>query len=339
MNLALLRGAWPQTGDWQSPQTLTRGTNNAMYRVETTTGVYALRLAGPQVTPRRLRFEHDVMTQLADSGLPYALPIALPTAQGDLYARVTEDEVGEAGATLAILTRFIAGEHPQRADLAQAEAAGEALGLLSSARASVTPADDSAAQDWRSSGDLTRCHALVPDPRAAFAELPLTVDERARLIQDYDTLVARIPSLYARLPSQMSHEDYDPSNVLMAGERVTGVLDFEFCARDLRPMDLAVALTWWPVERYGTGDEWPIIAALLRGYGRHVTLTADETAAIPLLFRFRAYSSLIHRLGRWRAGLNPREHVLWRATAALERADWLSQNGERLIQSVDEALR
>ena len=339
MDLARLQREWPLTGEWRALQALTRGTNNAMYRVETSTGAYALRLAGAQALPRRLRFEHDVMMQLTAAGLPFALPIALPTAQDDLFARLPNGETDAAGAALAILTPYIAGEHPQREDLTQAEAAGAALGLLDTALASVTPADQDEALGWRSSGDLTRCHPLVSDPGAALAELPLAAAERARLAHGYDALLAEMAPLYTRLPTQVSHEDYDPSNVLMQGARVTGVLDFEFCVRDLRPMDLVVALTWWPVERYGTGGEWPIITALLRGYARHATLTPDEIAAIPALYRFRAYTSLIHRLGRWRAGFSPLEHVLRRANAALERADWLSQNGERLIHSVDEALR
>jgi homoserine kinase type II len=125
----------------------------------------------------------------------------------------------------------------------------------------------------------------------------------------------------------------------MVGEQVTGVLDWEFCALDLRAMDLVVALTWWPAERLGSGDEWPIIAALLWGYTQWRTLDSAEVAAIPTLFRLRAFTSLIHRLGRYRQGLSPLEDVLWRAMAALEREAWLRANGERLIQMADEALR
>ena len=58
--------------------------------------------------------------------------------------------------------------------------------------------------------------------------------KRQRLISGYAWLIERMPDLYATLPQQLAHEDFDPSNVLMEGARVTGVLDFEFCARDLR---------------------------------------------------------------------------------------------------------
>jgi Ser/Thr protein kinase RdoA (MazF antagonist) len=147
-------------------------------------------------------------------------------------------------------------------------------------------------------------------------------------VERYTWLMARIPDLYVRLPQQFMHEDYAPSNLLMDGTQVTGVVDFEFCTRDVRAMDLTVALSWWPVRVLGTGAEWPIMRAFTSGYTRRITLDVDEIAAIPLLYEVRAYTSLIHRLGRHRQGLSPLEAVIDRAEAALARADWLRTSGD-----------
>jgi len=163
-------------------------------------------------------------------------------------------------------------------------------------------------------------------------------DERRRLMARYEWLMARIPGLYADLLRQLSHEDCDPSNVLMQGPRVTGVLDFEFCSPDLRAMDLTVALSWWPIAQFGTGDEWPIIRALAQGYAAHLRLDTAEIAALPLLFELRGFTSLIHRLGRHRQGLSPLEDVTSRAYAALERAMWMRVNGQRLVEILGEAF-
>lgn len=333
MNLAQLHDAWPQLRAAQV-QPFTRGTNNLMYRVETAEGVYVLRVAGASVQPRRLHFEYDVLSQLARAQLPFALPLPLPTTRGEIYAHLGDG----SDAALVTLTPLIAGEHPARDDLERAEAAGAALALLDNALGAVAPEHPEDAVQWRSTGDLAHVHPFAPEPRAAFATLPIAEAMRRRLVAGFDALMARIPTLYANLPVRLSHEDYDPSNVLMEGARVTGVVDWEFCARDLRAMDLVVALTWWPVEVYGSGAEWPILAALLRGYGRHAALERAEVAAIPDLFRLRAYTSLIHRLGRQRQGLRPLEDVVSRAEAALQREDWLQVNGERLTQLADEAL-
>ena len=333
-----LERAWPQTGAWQStPEPLAGGTNNLMYRVRAATGLYVLRLSDTRVNLGRLHFEHDVMAQLDTLGLPFALPILLRTVDGGLAARFAAEKQGvERWATL---TPLIVGVYPVRENLAQATGAGEALGLLDAAlvRVRLTRPDD--AIDWRSTGDLAHCHPLVPDPRAALGELPMSPEQVGRLVSDYDRVMQAVPALYGALPRQLCQEDYGPGNVLMIGERVTGVLDWEFCALDLRVMDLVVALTWWPVEQFGSGEEWPILEALLLGYARRVMLEPAEIAAIPMVFRLRSYTSLIHRLGRYRQGLSPLAHVIERAEATLARDAWLRANGERLIQRADEALR
>jgi homoserine kinase type II len=332
VDLNVIQDRWGISGPWE-PKTLTFGTNNIVLRLGTPTGAYVLRIYSNTSDVARLRFERDVLAQLTEARLPFALPTPLPTLDGAYFLDV-ETEQGHA---LATLTPYIPGQPPDRNNLDQARAAGEALGRLTDAMARLAiPAEG---VSWRSSGDLARCHPLVPDPPAAFAELPLPDEKRQRLISGYTWLIERIPDLYATLLQQLTHEDFDPGNVLMDGTRVTGVLDFEFCARDLRVMDLTVALTWWPVRRFGTGEEWSIIAAFASGYARHLTLTDGEIAALPTLFRLRAYTSLIHRLGRSRQGLSTQEEALDRAEAAIARMNWLDDNSARLIETVGAAMR
>jgi homoserine kinase type II len=332
VDLNVLQSRWGIAGPWRG-ESLTHGTNNLVERVETPAGVYALRIYSNTADAARLRFERDVLAQLTEARLPFALPAPLPAVDG---AYLVETQTAQ-GRALATLSPYIPGQPPDRDDLDQATAAGEALGQLTVAMAQLdTPAEGIS---WRSSGDLAHCHPLVPDPPAAFAELPLPGGQRQRLLSGYAALIARIPDLYATLPQQLVHEDFDPGNVLMEGTRVSGVLDFEFCARDLRAMDLAVALTWWPARHYGTGAEWPVIAAFSHGYARYLTLTDGELQALPMLFHLRAYTSLIHRLGRARQSLSTLDEALARAEAAIAREDWLAANGARLIDTVRAAMQ
>jgi homoserine kinase type II len=331
VDLTVLEHAWGIAGPWRT-ELLTRGTNNLVQRVEAPTGSHVLRIYSNTTDTARLRFERDVLAQLTEARLPFALPTPLPTVDGAYFLDVDTEQ----GRALATLTPYIPGQPPDRDNLDQATAAGEALGRLTLAMARLDTSAEGVS--WRSSGDLAHCHPLVPDPPAAFAELPLPHKKRQQLISGYTWLIERIPDLYATLPQQLAHEDFDPGNVLMEGTRVTGVLDFEFCAHDLRVMDLTVALTWWPVRHYGTGAGWPIIAAFARGYARHVILTDDEIAALSTLFRLRAYTSLIHRLGRSRQGLSTLEEALIRAEAAIAREDWVQSNDVRLIDVVHDAM-
>lgn len=329
LDLAALQHAWALPTPWQI-QPLTRGTNNRVLRMATPAGEYILRVYSNHADLKRLRFEYGILASLQAAHLPFALPAPIPTTAGELYMRVAVE--GSEG--LAELTTFIPGEHPRVGDVEQAHAGGEALGMLDLALASLESPDPGDGVSWRSSGDLAHCHVLVPDPPAAFGELPIGEDVRRRLLKHYDWLMARLPSLYETLPQQIVHEDFDMSNVLLDRARVTGVLDFEFCGRDLRVMDLTVAINWWPLDYFGTGGEWPIIDALVAGYAEHLTLSDGEIAALPLLIQFRAFTSLIHRLGRYRQGLSSLESVVQRVNAAVERADWLHMNGERLVGSV-----
>ncbi len=329
---------------------LAQGTNNQVWRVETPADTYVLTVYANHTDTRRLGFVRGVLVGLQGAGLPFAVPAPLPAAAGAYYVELGPSVVGESKdqgdtdadadaddaprVTLATLARLIPGEHPQRDDLAQAVAGGEALGLLDRALAGLAGLQSpEAGVSWRSYGDLAHCHPLVPDPLAAIAELPIADELRRPLVEHCADLMARMPGLYASLPQQLCHEDYAPDNLLMDGPRVTGVLDFEFCARDVRVMDLTVALSWWPIAQFGTGDEWPIIRAVVQGYARYVTLTQAEVEALPILFQLRAYTSLIHRLGRWRQGISPLPAVTDRAEAALEREAWLRANAERLMQT------
>ncbi|HKS71002.1 MAG TPA: phosphotransferase [Ktedonobacterales bacterium] len=327
--------------EWALPEPvrtrpLAHGTNNEMFAVETPAGAFVLRVYANHADVGRVRFEQAVLARLAaDGGLPFALPVPLPTASGAPFARIASDD-GEGGAPgiLATLAPLLPGAHPDRGDLEQARAGGEALGLLDVALARLPPIAVEGAVGWRSYGDLAHCHPLVPDPRPAILELPVAEDARERLVRTYDALLERILVLYAALPRQLTHEDYSPDNLLMEGARVTAVLDFEFCALDLRAMDLTVALSWWPGERFGMGDEWPILRAVAAGYGRHIALTSEEAQAMPTLYLLRAYTSLVHRLGRHRQGLSPMGAVTDRAYAAIAREDWVETHGGRLVDVV-----
>jgi homoserine kinase type II len=313
---------------------LANGTNNVVYRVETPGSNYVLRVYSNHADPARVRFEQSVLTQLGDAALPFAVPAPIPTHDGALFARTTAD----GADVLATLTALIPGQHPRGDCLEQAAMAGEALGMLDVALQRIVPPDPADALSWRSYGDLAHCHPLVPDPLAAIEELTIPDEVRTQLLEHCAWLLEHIAQVYTQLPQQPAYEDCGPDNMLMDGPRVTGILDFEFCALDVRPMDLTVALTWWPGDRFGTGAEWPIISAFAHGYARHIHLTPHEVGAIPVLFELRAYTSLIHRLGRYRQGLSSLGAVTARAFAALERADWLAANGAHLAEELREVF-
>ncbi|HEY3993186.1 MAG TPA: phosphotransferase, partial [Ktedonobacteraceae bacterium] len=181
-------------------------------------------------------------------------------------------------------------------------------------------------------GDLAHCHPLVPNPFAA-AEQLLESSQAQALIEilkqtqrDWEAFSTQ------NLPQQVLHRDCGPGNMLMENERVTAILDFEFAGVDRRVFDLCVAISWWPVRKMGTGQEWELIDAFGRAYTAYVPLTEEELLALPAALRMRDTTSLIHRIGRYIAGQESAQTIREFTRHSLWREAWLVANQETLVQ-------
>src|SRR5439155_22894601 len=88
---------------------------------------------------------------------------------------------------------------------------------------------------------LRDVHPLVPDPMAALDDLDLG-PYRAGTIELFDRIITSHDALASSLPLQIVHGDFGYINVLLEGDKVTGLLDFEFAEPDMRAADLACAI-------------------------------------------------------------------------------------------------
>ena len=143
------------------------------------------------------------------------------------------------------------------------------------------------------------------------------------------------PSLYAQLPWRIIHRDSYAPNVLLTDGAVSAVLDFEFAGEDLRALDVAVVLAWWPL--WGTEqDRWTVCEVFARGYASVESLAPAEAEAVPTLARLQFATFLVHSVGRYRAGLAGwGEIATYVAQLALAFLAWLTPNEpvltERLV--------
>lgn len=255
---------------------IAEGVENSNFLLETTDGRFILTLYEKRVSEGDLPFFVDLLDHLAKRGCP--VPAMIRDREGAAIQQVS----GRA----ACIIQFLPGISLTHPTPGQCEAAGAALGAMHRAVADFAGARENSMghRHWRAiaegAGDLD---AVIPGLQA------IVDDELAHL----DTHWPR------DLPAHVVHADLFPDNVLMLGERVTGLIDFYFAATDSRAYDVAVTHAAWTFSADGRDCKADCAAALMRGYATEITLTGDEMAALPLLARGAALRFLLTRAHDW----------------------------------------
>ncbi len=307
---------------------LVGGLNNVVLAVLVGDGQrYVLRVAHGAAAFDQARATSAILHALGHLTLPFALPIPIATPTGDDSLRCLDD----GHAAVAVLSPYLPGTLPPMDDIPVTTAAGVALATLDRALATIT-LDGGATPARPTYGAMVFQTPAVPDPYRMLTELPIPPEEHHSAAEILAMLATSIPALYATLPQQLIHGDFDESNCLVEANHIAAILDFEFCAPDLRALDLIPPLCWWPGQRYGTGTEWPILEAFVAGYASVLTPTPDEVAALPTLMALRDAASLVYRAARWRQGLAQPEQVVRSLRGLLRRAEWMSDHRQQFLE-------
>lgn len=151
------------------------------------------------------------------------------------------------------------------------------------------------------------------------------------LVGEIRTMEGKVEEFKAMgLPMQIIHADIHYDNVLVIGDRVSGILDFEFCGYDFRAMELAVALS-----KYVDEDEpLPFIEAFVDGYSEHGQLTPAEISAIPDLIMLRILSNVVYYASRVMAGEDVIESLASRVGRYDKRVRWIQANHEAIVDVI-----
>ena len=325
---------------WEVPagctlQALGRGYNNLLYRLHSASGEplpFVLRIYGNHANPKHIQHELSTLSQLSNQVLPFGLPIPIATRRGERWALVDEGQ----GPRLMTLIPFLPGQNPDVCDLAQAEAAGMAMAQLHAALRQVQLRDIGLPKPYI---ELGKVHPLVPQPFEAMRMVgSLATKSDVARVEAILTRIFDCEKRFRILPQQLIHGDFIPGNLLAEGMRITAILDFENCALNPPLMDFAIAIDTWCWDAISSGQEWPRIAALARGYRRAGYLGEAEISLLPIGILLRNASVLMHLIGRFLANLSPYVDVEhW--VAAMQRIDaWLVLYGERLIACVREQM-
>lgn len=325
--------AWP-IGSPRRYEQVYSGLNNHSWQITCPEGVYFLRIYQNARDLAHLRYEHALLHALQNVGLSFRVPAPVATRAGDtLHLTRMVDERGVAMERVAALAPLLPGHHPNRTDPTEIGIAGGALGELD--RALATIRIERASPSFRYA-DLNAIHPAISDPLMLPDELADSEAQRQQLRTLFSAVTAAIPTLYEMLPQQLIHNDSSIGNFLVADGRATGVLDFEFAARDLRALDFVVGLYFIALNQalqQGT-VVWERVEAFCRGYGAWVHLTEAEIAAVPMLLRLRSLVGLIHWTGRARLGFATTDEATDYRDDVLRNDAWLTEEGTDLVANV-----
>lgn len=252
-----------EVGELVSAKGIAEGVSNSNWLVETTgaagTGTrFILTLYERRIAYADLPYFLGLLDHLAARGCP--VPRTMHDREGASWRMVE----GKAAA----LIEFLPGVSPTRPTPAQARAVGAVLARL-----------HLAGRDF----PMSRANAMDFAASAAILE--------ACGAQALATIDAGLPAMLAQaraaaaldlsaLPVSQTHTDLFPDNVLMLGDRVTGLIDFYFACTGPMVLDLAVTHAAWCFDE-GNAYRPDCGAALIAGYQSVRRLEPAERALFP----------------------------------------------------------
>jgi len=271
-----------------SAKGIAEGVSNSNWLIETTGGAkkdghasgtrFILTMYEHRTEVAELPFFLGLLDHLADRDCP--VPRTIHDRSGNLY-RLHD---GKAVA----LIEFLPGVSVDAPTPEQVGTVGAALARvhLGARDFPGSRANDLGLPQWRRLLDDCGAEGLATiDPALG----PLVARE-------LDGLQANWP---VGLPRGIIHADLFPDNVLMLGERVSGLIDFYFACTDIVAFDVAVTHAAWCFDASGRHFNEAASAALLSGYDSVRPLDPAERAALPLLARGAAMRFLATRAYDW----------------------------------------
>jgi len=251
-------------------QPIASGIENTNYFVTTDRGRYVLTLY-ERLPTAELPFYLNLMAHLARCGVEVPSPVADRTSA--FFSLLN-------GKPASLVAR-VDGAPILAPDPAHCAEVGAALARLHEASQSYT-------------ARLTNRRGPAWWRQAARAVRPFLDADQAALLDAeirFQTGFGR-----GKLRKGAIHGDLFCDNVLFAGDRVAGIIDFGFAATDFYAYDLAITVNDWCIDDATGGLVDALQDPMLAAYQRTRPLTRDECDAWPSLLRAAALRFWLSRL-------------------------------------------
>ena len=252
------------------------GVSNTNFKVETTTGLYALTLFEAATPEDGLPWFMDYTLYLDRKGYPAPGPALMRDGAS----------LGRINGKSCALIKWLPGRWPRNPDVRHAASAGEFLARLHLVGGDFPQVRKNSMGIDAWPGLIERC-----EPKASHSA------RAEAILEDFRRELAFLQDRWpADLPRGAIHADYFTDNVLMDEDgRVTGVIDYYYACTDFYAYDLAVALNAWGFTPGGQAMP-AMIKAFANAYMAVRPLSDAEIAALPLFARGSAVRFTLTRL-------------------------------------------
>lgn len=300
-DFAAFLDAYAWTDRWRAEREES-GMNNTTRMIYAGDERFVLRVYDNHRDEAIVRVEHAVLLALNEAGTDIRVPEPVRNREGGTVTRGPEGK-------LAAVYRYIEGRRPDQDNPAHirglGEAAGKLMTKLAAAKIEAEPIYDAYYR-------FEETHQSMPNERLKELVIEHGLDEaeqaRVEEMIRHRAALRLAAGRAAKLPHQWIHGDIVFTNSVADGDRIVGLLDFEFATIDVRAMELAVVLAEFPAP--DSEQALHRMRLFCEGYGSAVRLNADEADLLPDLVMLRMMDVFLHFAGRLAEGLD--DLKVWR---------------------------
>lgn len=287
-------------------QPLKGGLLNQNYILAIGTKNYVLKVYRPEMTESKVKEMFSVMKFAADHSLPVVCSL---------------DETIIDGHTVAIYP-FVEGVHPSRYrnTHARIRSMGAMLGKIHTTLDSYKPITPAPTWDKISKFlEPNRSIEQIGDLRGQLSgHLPAVKRELTAVLDTYENVIDSQTwdiGAFAKLPIRFIHGDYHMQNVLMKGNMIVTILDWEKSEWHFRDFEIMRSIIHNCHKTAGELD-WSLIEEYLQGYRQYATVSraeaelAFECGYRPIVFSFWTIKQYLAGHNNFRQSIIRRKKIL-----------------------------
>lgn len=271
-----------EVGTLRSAKGIAEGVSNSNWLIETAdvdgdaTGRYILTMYERRIALDDLPFFLGLLDHLSDAGAP--VPRTIHDRDGALWRMWGDKAVA--------LIEYLPGISVGKPSADQARAVGAALAEIHLAAQDFGQQRANALDLDANIATLDRCG---PGPLAAIDPALASIAVRGRALAE---------AWPGDLPRSVIHSDLFPDNVLMLGDRVTGLIDFYFACTGAMALDLATTHAAWCFDE-SNAYRPDLGSAMVEGYESIRPLEPAERALLPAIAKGAALRFVASRAEDW----------------------------------------